>query len=110
MRTLVFVKSRKLSEIVTMHCVELLQESSTPELAGKVISYRAGYLPHRRRELEKKIFNKEVLGIAATNALELGGFIRPLGDVVYLLPPLCINDEQLEKCYYVIQESLDSLS
>ena len=84
MRTLVFVKSRKLSEIVTMRCVELLQESSTPELASKVCSYRAGYLPHRRRELEKKIFNKEVLGITATNALELGVNIGML-DVVILL-------------------------
>ena len=43
-------------------------------------------------------------------ALEHGVFIRPLGDVVYLLPPLCISDEQLEKCYSVIENSLNSLS
>ena len=39
-------------------------------------------------------------------ALELGVFLRPLGDVVYLLPPLCINDVQLKKCYEAIHDSL----
>jgi len=37
-------------------------------------------------------------------------FIRPLGDVVYLMPPLCITDEELEKCYFGIEEGLSSLS
>ncbi len=40
---------------------------------------------------------------------ELGVFIRPLGNVVYLLPPLCIEDEQLEKCYWAIQKGLKNL-
>ena len=44
------------------------------------------------------------------SALRVGVFIRPLGDVVYLMPPLCITDEELEKCYYGIQEGLNSLS
>jgi adenosylmethionine-8-amino-7-oxononanoate aminotransferase len=29
--------------------------------------------------------------------------------VVYLLPPLCIRDEQLDHCYSVLQEALDLL-
>ena len=44
------------------------------------------------------------------SALKVGVFIRPLGDVVYLMPPLCITDEELEKCYFGIQEGLNSLS
>ena len=55
-----------------------------------------GYLNHAGKQIKK-------------DALEEGVFIRPLGDVVYLLPPLCISDDQLEKCYFVIQNCLDKL-
>ena len=41
--------------------------------------------------------------------LKEGVFIRPLGDVVYLLPPLCIKDSELEKCYLTIQKGLQIL-
>ena len=42
-------------------------------------------------------------------AMEKGVFIRPLGSVVYLLPPLCISDSQLEQCYSAIEKGLDIL-
>ncbi len=42
-------------------------------------------------------------------ALKHNVFIRPLGNVIYLLPPLCISDSQLEHCYKVIYSSLDTL-
>ncbi|WP_413323609.1 adenosylmethionine--8-amino-7-oxononanoate transaminase [Synechococcus sp. MIT S9503] len=38
-----------------------------------------------------------------------GVLIRPLGDVVYLLPPLCISDAQLDQCYDALQMGLDAL-
>ena len=38
-----------------------------------------------------------------------GVLIRPLGDVVYLLPPLCISDTQLDQCYDAIADGLDAL-
>jgi adenosylmethionine-8-amino-7-oxononanoate aminotransferase len=41
--------------------------------------------------------------------MEHGVFLRPLGQVVYLLPPLCITDAQLEQCYEAIQTALDQL-
>ena len=40
---------------------------------------------------------------------EHGVLIRPLGDVVYLLPPLCISDAQLDQCYDAIETGLDAL-
>ena len=48
--------------------------------------------------------------IMKASALSVGVFIRPLGDVVYLMPPLCITDQELEKCYFGIQEGLNALS
>jgi len=42
-------------------------------------------------------------------AIEKGLFIRPLGNVIYLLPPLCITDDQLEKCYEIIHDILSNL-
>ena len=42
-------------------------------------------------------------------AIKRGVFLRPLGNVVYLLPPLCINDSQLEQCYVAIENGLNEL-
>ncbi len=38
-----------------------------------------------------------------------GVFVRPLGSVVYLLPPLCITDQQLEQCYAALNAALQAL-
>ena len=50
---------------------------------------------------------KEVLG---NFYLEQGILLRPLGNVVYILPPYCISKESLHKVYQVIRESLDQLN
>jgi len=42
--------------------------------------------------------------------LEQGVYLRPLGSVVYLLPPLGINNSQLERCYAALGTALDHLS
>ncbi len=41
--------------------------------------------------------------------LELGVYLRPLGNVVYLLPPLGIRGDQLEQCYRALTTALDAL-
>ena len=42
-------------------------------------------------------------------SIEKGLFIRPLGNVIYLLPPLCITDHQIKKSYSIILEVLSDL-
>ncbi len=70
-RTLAFVRSRRGVEQVALTAAGLLAEVD-PGLAGRVAAYRGGYLPEERREIEARLRHGDLLGLAATNALELG--------------------------------------
>jgi DEAD/DEAH box helicase domain-containing protein len=66
LRTLVFAKSRKAAELIHRFTAERLGDDS------RLSPYRAGYTPEQRREIERRLFEGELLGVSATNALELG--------------------------------------
>jgi DEAD/DEAH box helicase domain-containing protein len=70
-RTLAFVRSRRAAEQVALTAAGLLAEVD-PDLRGRVAGYRGGYLPEERREIEQALRDGTLLGLAATNALELG--------------------------------------
>ncbi|TNC21067.1 DEAD/DEAH box helicase [Amycolatopsis alkalitolerans] len=80
-RTLTFVRSRRGAELTALGARRLLSEVDK-ELAGKVAAYRAGFLPEERRKLERALLSGELLGVATTNALELGVDIAGLDSVV----------------------------
>jgi DEAD/DEAH box helicase domain-containing protein len=80
-RTLTFVRSRRGAELTALGARARLEEIA-PELAGKVASYRAGYLAEDRRALERALADGELRGLATTNALELGVDIAGLDAVV----------------------------
>ncbi|MBC7246798.1 MAG: DEAD/DEAH box helicase [Actinobacteria bacterium] len=70
-RTIAFCRSRKAAELVYGY-VQRLLGADERELAEKVASYRGGYLPRQRREIERRLFSGELLAVSTTNALELG--------------------------------------
>src|SRR5713101_8767732 len=53
-----------------------------PGTAERIRAYRAGYLATERREIERALFSGELLGVAATTALELGVDVGGLDAVV----------------------------
>ncbi len=68
-RTIAFARTRKLTELIYTYSKRQLAE---PNLALQIKPYRAGYLPAERRQIERELFQGQLLGVVATTALELG--------------------------------------
>lgn len=81
-RTLTFVRSRPAAEIVAMRAQEDLSAAGRPDFARRIAAYRAGYLAEDRRALERALDEGDILGMATTNALELGIDVGGLDAVV----------------------------
>jgi DEAD/DEAH box helicase domain-containing protein len=68
LRTICFAKSRRSAELIHRFTVDRVE----PTTAKRLAPYRAGYTPEQRREIERRLVEGELLGVAATDALELG--------------------------------------
>ncbi|HEU4571488.1 MAG TPA: DEAD/DEAH box helicase, partial [Candidatus Limnocylindrales bacterium] len=69
-QTIVFARARTSVEIILSRLREALREGFGPR--SRIRGYRGGYLPTERRAIERGLRDGEVLGVVATNALELG--------------------------------------
>src|SRR3954471_20252413 len=76
LRTLTFAKSRKAAELIHRFTAERLGN------ATQLSPYRAGYTAQQRRVIERRLVAGELLGVSATNALELGIDIGLLDAVI----------------------------
>jgi adenosylmethionine-8-amino-7-oxononanoate aminotransferase len=70
-----------------------------PRLCGCIAAFdlaveQPGYLHPAGRALQQRLRRR-------------GVFLRPLGNVVYLLPPLCLDDAQLDHCWRAIGEAIE---
>ena len=70
-QTLAFVRSRRAAEAVAAMTADSVAQTH-PGLRDRVAAYRGGFLPEERRELEKALRQRSLLGVATTSALELG--------------------------------------
>jgi DEAD/DEAH box helicase domain-containing protein len=70
-RTLTFTLTRRLTELIYIYAKKRLSEVNH-SLTRLIKPYRAGYLPEDRRKIERELFGGKLLGVVATNALELG--------------------------------------
>ena len=68
LRTICFAKSRKSAELVHRMTADRVDATTAKRLAP----YRAGYTPQQRRDIERRLVEGELLGVSATDALELG--------------------------------------
>lgn len=69
--TITFSKAKMTAEMIHRYVRETL-EKTAPQLTNKISAYRGGYLPQERREIERRLFSGELLGVSTTRALELG--------------------------------------
>ncbi|MBM3136070.1 MAG: DEAD/DEAH box helicase [Chloroflexi bacterium] len=80
-RNITFAKTRKLAELILLYARDSLAKDA-PELVPRIAAYRAGYRPEDRRQIERALFNGQLVGVTATNALELGVDIGDLDATV----------------------------
>jgi len=78
LRTLVFCRSRKATELVAAE----IRHRLDPEHVDGVRAYRAGYLVGERRDIEDDLFSGRLHCVVATSALELGVDVGGLDAVV----------------------------
>lgn len=65
--TICFTQARKLTELIHVWSQRLV-----PELRRYISSYRAGFLPEERREIETALASGHMRGVISTSALEMG--------------------------------------
>jgi len=70
LQLIVFAQSRLSTEILTTYLKADFE--GIPGAPGRIRGYRGGYLPNRRREIEKGLRDGAVRAVVSTNALELG--------------------------------------
>ncbi|MCE5199440.1 MAG: DEAD/DEAH box helicase [Armatimonadota bacterium] len=106
-RSIVFTKARKTAELILRYARTALHDEKSPN-ADKIIAYRAGYRPADRREIERKLFDGELIGVTSTTALEVGVDIGGLDAVVMTGYPGTVAStwQQAGRAGRGVQESL----
>jgi DEAD/DEAH box helicase domain-containing protein len=67
LRTIAFTKARKITELLASWIA-----GTAPDLMTRIATYRAGYLPQERREVERRLAGGDLMGVISTSALEHG--------------------------------------
>ena len=81
-RVIAFCRIRKQCEVLITAVRNEAANLEREDLAARIMGYRGGYAPQDRRKIEKEMFEGKLMGIIATNALELGVDIGSLDAVI----------------------------
>ena len=81
-RVIAFCRVRKQCEVLITAVRNEAASLERPDVAARIMGYRGGYAPQDRRKIEKEMFDGKLMGIVATNALELGVDIGSLDAVI----------------------------
>jgi DEAD/DEAH box helicase domain-containing protein len=81
-RAIAFCRVRKQCEALLSAVKTELTNLERTEVLARVMSYRGGYTPQDRRQIEREMFDGKLIGIVCTSALELGVDIGSLDAVV----------------------------
>lgn len=79
-RTLAFCRARVSTELVVRYSRKILEDGGFD--LEQVESYRGGYTPKERRDIEQRLFRGTLTGLATTNAMELGVDVGGLDAIV----------------------------
>ena len=71
-RVITFAPGRKAAELILGQVRRRLNDRDPGGAEDRVQPYRAGYTPRQRRDIERRLFERELDGVIATQALELG--------------------------------------
>ncbi|KAF9456135.1 P-loop containing nucleoside triphosphate hydrolase protein [Collybia nuda] len=89
-RVILFCKIRKVCELAMKTIRADLSNEGRYDILERTMPYRGGYSQEDRRRIERNAFTGQLLGIVATNALELGIDIGVLDAVIMLGFPTTI--------------------
>ncbi len=85
LQVITFANTRLITEILVTYLKSDIEKGVTDR--GKVRGYRGGYLPQKRREIEKGLREGKIQAVVSTNALELGIDIGSLDAAVLAAYP-----------------------
>src|SRR6056297_2404576 len=89
-KTIVFARSRLRTELIASYIKKAVKNMYTDNEGLRIESYRGGYLPNERREIEKGLREGRIHGVVSTNAQELGIDIGALDAAVLAGMPASI--------------------
>ena len=81
-RVIAFCRVRKQCEVLITAVRNEAINLERADIAARIMGYRGGYAPEDRRKIERDMFDGKLMGIVATNALELGVDIGSLDAVI----------------------------
>ena len=70
LQIITFANARLVTEILVKYLKKDFEKKVSDQ--GKVRGYRGGYLPQKRREIERELRDGKIRAVVSTNALELG--------------------------------------